>query len=276
MTDRAVPEAKFADLGDDFRMHYHETGEGFPVVFIHGSGPGASGWSNFKGNYPEFAKAGLRAIIPDLPGYGYSSKPRDVEYTLDYMAGRMQDFLTALGIERCALVGNSLGGAISIRMALNEPERIEKLVLMAPGGLEEREVYMQMEGIQTMMKTFFSKEGLTREGMKTTFRLQLYDPSIITDALIEERFQIAETQPKRVIGTMKVGNLSGELSNLTCPVLGFWGVNDKFCPVSGAMTMAKSIANAQVILLSKCGHWVMVEHADTFNRQCVQFLTEAS
>ena len=134
MTDRAVPEAKFADLGDDFRMHYHEAGEGFPVVFIHGSGPGASGWSNFKGNYPEFAKAGLRAIIPDLPGYGYSSKPRDVEYTLDYMAGRMQDFLTALGIERCALVGNSLGGAISIRMALNEPERIEKLVLNCSVG----------------------------------------------------------------------------------------------------------------------------------------------
>ena len=276
MTNKAVPEGKYIDIGNEITLHYHEAGEGTPVIFVHGSGPGASGWSNFKGNYPIMADAGFRTFIPDLPGYGYSSKPKDAEYTLDFMVAALEGFVENLSLKDVILIGNSLGGAICIRFALNNPKLVQKLVLMAPGGLEAREVYMEMEGIQSMMRSFFSKKGITKEGMRKTFNLQLFNPDLITDEIINERYEIALTQPKTVISTMKVPNQSEEVHALSCPILGFWGMDDKFCPPSGAMTLSKACSNIRFILLSECGHWVMVEHADRFNHECIAFFKEGA
>jgi 4,5:9,10-diseco-3-hydroxy-5,9,17-trioxoandrosta-1(10),2-diene-4-oate hydrolase len=274
MSAKGVPEGNYADIGDGLRIHYHEQGQGKPVLFLHGSGPGASGWSNFRRNFPYFAERGFRAIVPDTLGYGYSSKA-DRDHDLDYVVGGVRKFLDAIGVAECAVVGNSHGGAMSIKLALDCPERVTQLVLMAPGGLEERDAYLKMEGIRTMMRVFLSPEGITREGMRKVFSLQLYDPALVTDEIIEERFQIAETQPKRVLVTLNVPHLAPELSKIQCPVFGLWGVDDKFCPVSGAMRIATSCKRARVLLLSECGHWVMVEHKDLFNRLCVDFLNEA-
>lgn len=274
MTVPAVPEAKYVDIGNDLKIHYHDQGEGTPVIFVHGSGPGASGWSNFKGNYPAMVEAGYRTLVPDLPGYGYSSKPEDAQYTLDFMVAALEGFVEALQLKDCILIGNSMGGAVCIRFSVNNPKLVKKLVLMAPGGLEKREVYMEMEGIQTMMRSFFSKKGLSREGMRKTFNLQLFDPKHITDEIIEERFQIAETQPKTVISTMKIPNQTEALKEISCPILGFWGMDDKFCPSSGAMTVARECSNTRMILLTECGHWVMVEHAARFNKECIEFFNE--
>ena len=89
MVVEAVPEGKYVTVTDGLTMHYHEagTGERGTVLFIHGSGPGASGWSNYKRNYPVLAEAGYRTLVPDTLGYGYSSKPEDGDYGLDYLAG---------------------------------------------------------------------------------------------------------------------------------------------------------------------------------------------
>ena len=269
-----VPEGKFAKLPSGYRMHYHEAGTGDPVMFLHGSGPGASGWSNFKGNYPYFAEHGLRTLVPDSLGFGYSDKPEDEKYTMEFHVAAYKGFLDELGIDKLSLVGNSHGGAIAISFALQYPERIEKLVLMAPGGLEEREVYMQMAGIQAMMKSFFNPEGLSREGMRKVFGLQLYDASLVTDEIIEERFTIAETQPQCVIATQRVPNLTDRLKDLQCPVFALWGMNDQFCPPSGAKHLADNCKRCRVMTLSECGHWVMVEYRDLFNRLSVDFLKE--
>jgi len=276
MSERAVPEGKFADVGGGLRVHYHEAGEGTPLLFLHGSGPGASGYSNFRRNYPYFASRGFRAIVPDTLGFGYSSKPDDVDYTLEWLTGATRRLLDALGIERCSVVGNSHGGAMAIRLALDHPERVDRLVLMAPGGLEVREAYMKMEGIRTMMKVFLGPEGITREGMRKVFGLQLFDPGMLTEEILDERVQIAVTQPKRVLSSMAVPHLAPELERLRCPVFGWWGTGDKFCPVSGASILAERCPRARVMLLSACGHWVMVEHADLFNRLSVDFLREGA
>src|SRR5262249_14711784 len=84
---KGVPEGKFVDIGDGLQIHYQEMGAGKnALVFLHGSGPGASGYSNFRRNYPFFAERGFRTIVPDTLGYGYSSKP-EVDYTLDFLVG---------------------------------------------------------------------------------------------------------------------------------------------------------------------------------------------
>lgn len=274
MSTPAVPEGKYADIGDGLIIHYQEAGEGMPVLFLHGSGPGASGWSNFRRNYPYFADNGFRAIVPDTLGFGYSSKP-DMDYGLSFLSEALKRFTDVLGITQCAVIGNSHGGALAIQFALDNPERVKKLILMAPGGLEEREVYMQMDGIRAMLKAFFKPEGITRESMRHVFGLQLFDPNQITDDIVEERFQIAQTQPKRVLATLQVPNLSSQLAQLQCPVFGLWGTTDRFCPVSGAMTLGQNCKRSRVLLLSECGHWVMVEHPALFNRLGVDFLKES-
>ena len=274
MSARAVPEGRFADVGDGLRVHYHEQGEGPAVLFLHGSGPGASGYSNFRRNYPYLAERGFRAIVPDTLGFGHSSKPDDRDYTLDFLAGAVAKLTRVLGVERCAIVGNSHGGALAIKLALDRPELVDRLILMAPGGLEVREAYMKMEGIRTMMKVFLGPEGITREGMRRVFGLQLFDPRALTEEILDERMEIAVTQPKRVLTSMVVPHLSPRLGELACPVFAFWGMNDKFCPVSGATTIAERCKKARVLLLSECGHWVMVEHVDLFNRLSVDFLRE--
>jgi 4,5:9,10-diseco-3-hydroxy-5,9,17-trioxoandrosta-1(10),2-diene-4-oate hydrolase len=274
MNAKAVPEGKYADVGDGLRVHYQELGEGPALLFLHGSGPGASGFSNFKRNYPYFAERGFRTLMPDTLGFGYSSQPDNIDYGLDFLVGKLAEFLSAVGVTRAAVVGNSHGGALAIQLALTHPELVDKLVLMAPGGLEERETYMKMDGIRTMMAVFLSKDGITRDGMRKVFGLQLYDPRLLTDEIIEERFQIAEHQPKRVVTTLNVPHLTPRLGELGCPVFALWGVNDKFCPVSGAMRIAESCKQSRVMMLSECGHWVMVEHTDLFNRLCLDFLRE--
>ena len=274
MSTGAVPEGKYADVGGGLRVHYQEQGEGAVVLFLHGSGPGASGYSNFRRNYPYFAAHGFRTVVPDTLGFGYSSKPPDADYTLDLLAGAVFELTRVLGIERCSIVGNSHGGAMAIQLALDHAELVDKLVLMAPGGLEVRETYARMEGIRTMMKVFLGPEGITREGMRKVFALQLHDPGALTEDILDERLPIALTQPKRVLTSMVVPHLAPELGRIRCPVFAFWGMNDKFCPVSGATTIAERCPRSRVLLLSECGHWVMVERADLFNRLSVDFLRE--
>jgi 4,5:9,10-diseco-3-hydroxy-5,9,17-trioxoandrosta-1(10),2-diene-4-oate hydrolase len=257
-------------------IHYHEVGpaDGFPVVFAHGSGPGASGLSNFQANGEHLAAHGFRAIMPDAIGYGQSDKPTDQAYTLDFFVDHLLGLLDVLQLPTCALVGNSMGGAMTIRATLRAPERVSRLILMAPGGLEEREVYMNMRGIRRMLRCIYGPEGITRDGMRRVFELQLYNPADISDAVIDERTAVALSQPIEVFRTMNIPDQSDRLSEITCPVLGFWGMDDQFCPPSGAPKIAGQCPDARVTLLSRCGHWVMVERPEIFNRALVDFLNE--
>jgi 4,5:9,10-diseco-3-hydroxy-5,9,17-trioxoandrosta-1(10),2-diene-4-oate hydrolase len=273
MVVEAVPEGKYADVGGGITMHFHEAGGGDRgvVLFVHGSGPGASGWSNFKGNYPFLAEHGYRTIVPDTMGYGYSTKPEEGAFSLDDVAAQYKALLDTLGVDRATVVGNSQGGAIAIAMALNYPDLVEKLVLMAPGGLEARETYMEMEGIKAMIRVLY-KEGISKETMRKVFRLQLHDETKITDEVIEERYQVAMTQHKDNIARIRVANQEERLSEIQCPVLCFWGANDKFCPSSGASKIATRCANSRTMLIASCGHWVMVEYAKLFNELTLKFL----
>lgn len=270
-TPMTPPAGIFTDVPGGLRLHHFEAGEGRPVVFIHGSGPGASGFSNFKHNYPAFAAAGHRAIVVDLPGYGQSSKPSDVAYTLDFFVGALHAQLSALRLGPAVLLGNSLGGAIALKYALDYPDEVDGLIMMAPGGVEDRDTYFRMEGIQRMVKLFTNRQ-MNDDTMRELLTLLVHDPAIVTDALVAERMRVCIEQPTEVLSTMSVPNLTDALGDLRCPVLGFWGTDDRFNPVAGALTFLERCRDARFVLLNRCGHWVMVEHAAYFNRECLDFL----
>jgi 4,5:9,10-diseco-3-hydroxy-5,9,17-trioxoandrosta-1(10),2-diene-4-oate hydrolase len=273
MTLASLPEDQYAAIGEGRRVHYHEAGKGPVVVFLHGSGPGASGFSNFQGNFPVIAEQGFRTIVPDSLGFGWSSKP-DVDYELDYVLSGLRALLRGLGVERCAVVGNSHGGALAIQLALEEPRLVSKLILMAPGGLEPRERYMEQRGIRSMFKAVTAPEGLSEDSLRRVLSLQVFEPALVSDALVAQRWQIAQLQPKRLFTTLRVPELAPRLAEIQCPVLGLWGNQDVFCPVTGAAVLSENCPDSRVMRISRCGHWVMVERPALFNRLCIDFLRE--
>jgi 4,5:9,10-diseco-3-hydroxy-5,9,17-trioxoandrosta-1(10),2-diene-4-oate hydrolase len=269
--DLPLPTGHYLTLPSGLRLHYLDEGTGPVVVWLHGSGPGASGFSNFKGNYPQFTDAGYRNLVLDLPGFGRSDKPADVQYDLAFFLDSVTGLLDALDINRCTVLGNSLGGAIALGLALRLPRRIERLILLAPGGVEDRETYFRMEGIVRMV-SLFNAGPVGLEEMRSMMRLQLFDDSILPQSLLLERVAVAQTQPQNLFSTMQVPNMASRLGELQCPILGFWGSNDNFNPVGGAQRIIDGAPQARFIVLNRCGHWVQVEHRELFNRSCLEFL----
>ena len=270
MTDLSLATYSVA-RGYDIRIA--DAGEGPVVVFLHGSGPGASGASNFRGNWPAFVEAGYRVILPDLIGYGASSKPEGIDYTLQLFTDTVYEALRAHGIEKASLVGNSLGGGIAIQMTLDHPEFTERLVLMAPGCIEEQASYFTMPGIAKMVSGFGSPDFNLEEQKRLVSNLVHPNfASQIPDALVEERFAVARTQPKDVLARMRTPNLGPRLQELTQPILVMWGLQDEFCPESGARHFLDAGCDVRTMTFNHVGHWVQVERADEFNRHSLEFL----
>ncbi|WP_299725652.1 alpha/beta hydrolase [uncultured Endozoicomonas sp.] len=269
--DLPLPTGEFAKLDNGITLHYLDEGHGETIIWLHGSGPGASGYSNFKGNFPSFIEAGYRNIILDLPGFGRSDKPDDIQYNLDFFVETLNLFITQLELTNCILLGNSLGGAIALGQALKHPGTVSKLLLMAPGGVEERETYFQMEGIRRMVEVYQSGPMGVNE-MRQVMQLQLFDSSQLSDELLEERAAVAKTQPANLFSTMMVPNMTERLHELDCPILGFWGTNDLFNPPEGMFKFLHNAKECRFLMLNQCGHWVQVEHENLFNRTCIDFL----
>lgn len=267
------PFSRMHTLPSGHDMHVLEAGAGPAVVFIHGSGPGANAYSNFSLNYTTIAAAGYRVVLPDLIGFGYSSKPVGIDYTLDLFVSTCSELLDALDIHECVLVGNSLGGAVALKLAMDQPRLVRKLVLMAPGGIESREDYFKMPGIQKMVSGFVG-DGFDRTGLRRLLELLTFDPKFVTDELVEQRLNILQTQPKDVLGRMKIPDLSSQLGHVRCPVLGFWGIEDQFCPASGYEKVLRSVPHSRFVMYSRCGHWAMIERSEDFNRNVLDFLRE--
>ena len=270
--------SRFLETARGLKLHYTvhpaQGVEAGVVVFIHGSGPGASGWSNFKQNVAAFQSGGYRCVVYDQWGYGQTDKPTDVDHSLDFFVEGLLALLDGLGVERAVLVGNSLGGAVALGAALEHPERVSQLILMAPGGIEAREVYFAMEGIQAMVKYPMGSPEFTRDILAKLLTLLVFNPDDVDAELIDERWQTLQSQNAHVLATMAIPDLTPRLDELSQPTLVFWGSEDKFCPAQGVWKLLGSATSVQAELVNRCGHWVMAEYPALFNRRCLDFLTE--
>ncbi|MEK9529803.1 MAG: alpha/beta hydrolase [Gammaproteobacteria bacterium] len=244
------------------------------AIFIHGSGPGASGWSNFKHNVSAFQEAGYRCIVYDQWGYGKTSKPQDVDHTLDFFVDGLVSLMDSADVTNAVLVGNSLGGAVALGLALRHPERVEKLILMAPGGIESREDYFSMPGIQAMVKYPMGSPEFTKEVLAQLLTQLVYDPVNVDAELVDERWATLETQNAHVLATMQIPDLSDQLASIDINTLVFWGTEDRFCPASGSWKILQMKGNVQAELVNYCGHWVMSEYPELFNERCLWFLSK--
>ena len=276
-----APEGKYVQAGA-LRLHYHESGgeHAETVILLHGGGPGASAWSNFGRNLPEFAKH-YRTIAVDQPGFGRSDKPVEHPQYFRYSADAVVGLMDALGVERAHFIGNSLGGGAAVRLALNHGKRAGRLVLMGPGGLSVNLFAPDpTEGVKNLGK-FAAKPS--RERMEAFLRIMVHDQSLITDELIDDRFAAANTPESlaamRAMGmsfaqpdTYEEGMLWREAHRLRQRVLLIWGRDDRVNPLDGALVALKTIPRAQLHVFGGCGHWAQLEKFDEFNRLALDFL----
>ena len=256
------------------QIHYTETGQGQPLLLLHGGGPGASGVPNYSRNIDVLARH-FRVIVPDMPGYGRSSKGLDRSDPFGDCARSMLALLDALQIERACVVGNSLGGACALRMALDQPERVAGLVLMGPGGIDTTRS-LPTKGLKLLLD-YYSGEGPTRDKLSNFIRHYLvFDGSQVPEAMIDQRFQasldpevVAQPPLVRPKGLPKFQLVDftrdPRLSQLTTPTLVLWGTEDLVNRPSGAQSLQRRLQRCDVYLFSETGHWVQWERADEFN-----------
>jgi pimeloyl-ACP methyl ester carboxylesterase len=173
-----------------------EKGKGPAVVMLHGGGPGASGVSNYARNIDALSGR-YRVIVPDMPGYGRSSKHVDHSDPFGYLADTIRGLLDELGLLSAHLVGNSYGGAAALRLALDTPQRVGKLVLMGPGGIGTTRG-LPTEGLKSLL-SYYGGDGPSREKLAAFIRTYLvYDGAAVPDELIELRYQ-ASLDPEVVV-----------------------------------------------------------------------------
>jgi 4,5:9,10-diseco-3-hydroxy-5,9,17-trioxoandrosta-1(10),2-diene-4-oate hydrolase len=287
-----VPPAEFA-LSSRFaeaagmRLHYHEAEpdgvpDSSPVVMLHGGGPGASAWSNFGANLPAFAGR-FRTLMIDQPGFGRSDKPPVTGNYFTFAADAVAGLLDELGIDRVHLVGNSLGGGTAMRFALRFPDRADRLVLMAPGGLGLNVFAPDpTEGVRRLME-FAAPPGPSKEKMAAFLRTLVFDQRLVTDELVAERYAIA-SEPDAIAAMASMGAsfydpayaedgmLWREAHRLRQRVLLIWGREDRVNPLDGALVALKLIRRAQLHVFGGCGHWAQLEKFDEFNRLAIGFL----
>ncbi|MBB4689186.1 alpha/beta fold hydrolase [Amycolatopsis jiangsuensis] len=256
------------DVGDT-RLAYTETGTGAPVVWLHGSGPGATGMSNFGGNLAAFGDH--RNIVVDLPGWGASPRPETAEPLIFHAAEQVCRTMTSLGIERAHLVGNSYGGGVAMRIATRYPERVDRLVLMAPGGVLPADAPPWPVGLERLFG-YMAADEPSREAMAEFVRLMVYDETLATAELIDERYESSLRVHPELPIPPNFGDLTPDLSRIDAPTLLVWGREDQTVPLTWAPKLLAGIPNAELRVLPHCRHWVQYERAPEFNHLVREFL----
>lgn len=258
-----------------------EAGVGAPVVLLHGGGPGATGVSNYARNIDALAQR-FRVIVPDMPGYGQSSTDLDFSDPFGDLATAIRGLLDELRVDRAHLVGNSYGGAAALRLALDRPDRVDRLILMGPGGIGTTR-NLPTKGLKTLLD-YYGGDGPSREKLATFIRDYLvYDGSTVPEELIDLRYD-ASIQPQVIaspplrrpsdLRTLLRMDLSRDerLAGCEVPTLVIWGTHDKVNRPSGGPLLARTMPNCDLFMAAKTGHWAQWERADLFNDLAVAFL----
>lgn len=267
------PQGKFVDA-KELKIHYHEFGSGFPLICVHGAGPGASGWSNFKGNVDALARR-YRMILFDMPQFGKSSKPIIKDQRLAYLADVLDGFMARLGIEKAHFIGNSMGGQAALKLAAGHPARVDKLVVIGSGVIKAGSIFqpMPLEGIRNIAG-YYKDGGPSLAKMRQLLESLVSDKSLISDELVQERFE-ASNDPELIElakhGAPPTEDLYFDLLKVKAKTLIVWGQDDRAGALDVGLFMLRRLADARMHIFPRCGHWAHVEHRDEFNRLVLDF-----
>jgi pimeloyl-ACP methyl ester carboxylesterase len=259
-------------------VHYQEAGESSapPLLLIHGFASSNLVWSKVL---LQFAEAGFRVIAPDLLGYGYSGKPRHLDYTITSQAKMVVGLCKQLGIVRLCLVGSSYGGAVAATIALDHPELIEKLVLVGAVTNNKPTRYMLMRLFGSpiigdiLSPLVVGSRRLLRMRMKRVYDRHAWE--------LDERRVQARHLPLRTRGTHRAiirtvrrwdaERISRDAHLLNQPTLIVWGENDREVPLADGEHLQQEIPNSRLFVFRECGHLPHEEYPEEFTKLVSEF-----
>lgn len=263
-------EDKWLETAEGELTHYHEIGQGTPILFLHGSGTGVSAAANWWLNLPQIGEQ-ARCIAIDSIGYGQTVVAPGTQYGIRAWVDHAIRVLDALNIEKTWLVGNSLGGWLAFQMVLDYPERVLGIVSMGTGGAK-----------QTAALKAHANPELTLEGIKKTLSMFVVNKDLVTDELVKVRFEAAKNdyasdRLMEVVGARDRDRFEfpldfEKMKDINVPVLLIHGVQDVVIPVSRTWDILNTVPHADAHIFSQCGHWSQVEKADEFNTVIKEYL----
>jgi len=280
-------------LGIDWRDHlrtvdvvgtqanYVELGSGPPLVLVHGL---SGAWQSWLEQIPHLAES-RRVVAMDLPGFGASPLP-PWDISISAYGRFVRDFCERLGIERCSLVGNSMGGFIATEVAITEPERVDELVLVSAAGItwarahrRPAEMLGRIGRAAAPLVLKFQMSGIRRPGLRhRAFRGVFHDPGSLRRELLWENVVPALTSSPGYFDalTTLVGyDIRHRLEEIEVPTLIVWGRNDRVVPVPAALAYQRRIGdNAELEIFDETGHVPQLERPVRFNRLLERFLSE--
>lgn len=255
-----------------FESNYHDVGTGDPIVMLHGSGPGVTAWANWGKVFPLLSDR-FRMLAPDMVGFGYTERPVGMVFDMNAWVRQTVDFLDAMSLEKVNLVGNSFGGALALAMAVQHPERIEKMVLMGSMGVHFPITY----GLDRVW-------GYTPslENMKELLDIFAYNRELVNDDLAQMRYE-SSTLPgfqesfsslfpaPRQNGVETMAGNEVYLRNVKHETLIIHGREDRVIPMETSLKLIQLLENAQLHVFGKCGHWTQIEKTQEFAALLKQF-----
>lgn len=280
-----VPNKDLVDYGtfqniDGMQIHLQHEGTGTPVILIHGYTGTLYTW---RFNMHELAKE-CSVWSLDLPGFGYSDKPKDFDYTLSGYADFMVKFMDAVGIKRAVLVGNSMGGGVAMETYLKYPDRVEKLVLIDSMGYPGKEGFF----LFTLMKYPVIGNVLMSFNYRWVIRDSLmsgiyYNNKFVTEDVVDSYYNVYKTENGRK-APLWVGRRIDDAKDLNTekiktikiPTLVIWGKEDTLIPVAHADYFKRDIAGAKVVIVPDAGHLAHEEQAGLVNTLISDFVKKGN
>jgi len=269
--------SRFAEV-DGVRVHYQEAGpsDGPPIVLIHGFASSTLVWSKV---FLEFAAEGFRVIAPDLLGYGYSAKPRDFDYTIGAQARMIDRLLETIGLDRVIVVGSSYGGAIAATIALDYPERVERLVLVGAVTNNEPTRYLLMRLFGSpligdiLSPLLIGSRLLLKRRMKRVYDRHSW---VLDDKRLEARHQPLRTAAahRAIIRTVRrwdADRIHREAHLIKHSTLMLWGDNDVETPLRFGEQLHEAMRDARLIVFRNCGHLPHEEFPQAFTEVVLDF-----
>lgn len=271
-------DSKFVTLGG-VKVHYLRAGEGPTVLLVHGLGTSVVTW---RQNVDPLVSAGYRVLALDLPGHGDSDKPRDLSYDPVAGAELLRHFLQSQDVQQASLVGSSAGGLVVSLFALAYPERVEKMVLVAPGGLGRRVSWvLRLMSVPGLGELIYHPKLQNDNDLS---RQLFFQPPPFLEDVLREMSRVRNLPGSRratLKGVRSSVNLFGQrqrryilhrLKGLSKPMMTVWGEEDRILPVSHAATVRRELPQTIVRVIPRCGHWPHMERAEEFNELLIRFL----
>jgi pimeloyl-ACP methyl ester carboxylesterase len=255
----ALPPSQFLDIGG-MRVHVRDEGvanDPMPIVLIHGLSSNLLTW----GGWVRGLEASRRIVTFDLPGFGLTGPSPDGDYRIEAYVRFVGLVLDRLGIQRCVLGGNSLGGNIAWEAALAMPGRVEKLILVDAGGYPSASSSVPI-GFRIASIPFLSRvvqNVLPRSIIEASLRNVYGDPSKVTPELIDETFAMTVREGNREalmrrLAQSKPGAHAGLIAGLRLPTLILWGAKDRLFPQENAQHFHHDVAGSQLVIFNELGH----------------------